>query len=52
MTLVAYEALRSYPSRFAIVSDRAHYYPDVEMVVERNDLYWVVPDCATPVTGR
>jgi hypothetical protein len=42
MTLIEYEALRSYPRRFAIVSDPSHYYPDVEKVVDRNDLYWVV----------
>jgi hypothetical protein len=42
MSLVEYEGLRAHPSRFAIVADPAHCYPEVETVVDRNDLYWVV----------
>jgi hypothetical protein len=42
MSLIEYEGLRAHPTRFAIVPDTAHYYSEVETVVDRNDLYWVV----------
>jgi hypothetical protein len=42
LTLVEYEAVRSSPTRFAVVADERHVVPEAERVVERTDRYWVV----------
>ena len=37
-----YEQLRSHPTRFAVVPNEAHVFPEVERVVEEHEGYWVV----------
>lgn len=42
MSLEEYKALRQHPTRFAVVAEDIHVYPDAERIVERTDRYWVV----------
>jgi hypothetical protein len=42
MTLGEYEALREFPTRFAVAPSEAHVIPEVERVVETTDRYWAV----------
>ncbi len=42
LTHEEYEALRADGSRFAVVPDESHVFPEVEDVVERHERYWVV----------
>jgi hypothetical protein len=42
LTLAEYEAIREHPNRFAVIPSDAHFFPDVEVVVEKTDRYWVV----------
>jgi hypothetical protein len=42
LTIAEYEAIRREPTHFLVVPDDAHVVPDVEIVVERTDRYWVV----------
>ena len=42
LTLEEYEQVRSDPRRFFVIADERHVLPEVEVVVERNDRYWVV----------
>lgn len=39
-TLAEYEAVRAYPARFLIAP--AHALPEIEVVVDRSDEWWVV----------
>jgi hypothetical protein len=42
LTVAEYERLRSEPRRFAVAADERHVLPEVEVVIERTDRYWVV----------
>ena len=42
MTLAEYRGVRDEPDHFVIVANAAHFYPEVERVVEETDRYWVV----------
>jgi hypothetical protein len=42
LTLAEYETVRSKPNRFFVLADDAHFWPDVEQVVDRTDRYWIV----------
>jgi hypothetical protein len=42
LTLEQYEAVRTRGYRFCVAPDGAHFFPDVEQVVGREDGYWVV----------
>jgi hypothetical protein len=42
MTLGEYEALRAEPACFAVAPSADHVVPDVEVVRERTERYWVV----------
>lgn len=42
LTPAEYEAVRATPDRFFVMADDAHFWPDIERVVERTDRYWVV----------
>ena len=42
MTLAEYRGVRDQSNHFVIVANAAHFYPEVERVVEETDRYWVV----------
>lgn len=42
LTFEEYERLRSEPKWFAVMADERHVVPEVEVVVETNDRYWIV----------
>ena len=42
MTLAEYRGVREQSDRFVIVANAAHFYPEVERVVEETDRFWVV----------
>jgi hypothetical protein len=42
MTLVEYRGVRAYETRFVVVAHAAHFYADLERVVEETDHNWVV----------
>jgi hypothetical protein len=42
LTHEEYESLRADGTRFAVLPDQGHVFPEVEDVVERHDRYWVV----------
>jgi hypothetical protein len=47
MTIDEYEALRQTPTRFAVMPNEQHIFPNIERVVERTDRYWVVEKVGT-----
>ena len=42
LTTAEYEAVRAHPTRFAVAPGEAHVTPGAEVVVSRNERYWVV----------
>jgi hypothetical protein len=42
MTADEYEAIRQEATRFFVAPDDEHVWPDVELVIERRESYWVV----------
>lgn len=42
LTVAEYEAIRANPARFFIRPSAEHVTPDVEVVVQREERYWVV----------
>ena len=42
MTLAEYEHVRAVPTRFVVLPERHHVFPEVEDVVEEHDGYFVV----------
>jgi hypothetical protein len=42
LTHEEYETLRTNGTRFAVLADDEHVFPDVERVVERYERYWIV----------
>lgn len=42
LSLDEYEGVRSAGNRFAIAPGDAHFFPDVETIVERTSRYWTV----------
>jgi hypothetical protein len=42
MTGAEYDEVRSEPTRFAIAPDEAHFDPEVESIVRKEDRFWVV----------
>lgn len=45
-TLAAYEAVRAVPVRFLVAPE--HWLPEIEVVVERTDEWWVVEKYGEP----
>lgn len=42
ITAAEYERLRSHSTWFAITPSDAHFFPEVERIVEKNERFWVV----------
>jgi hypothetical protein len=42
MSAEEYEAIRSDGARFFVATGDEHVWPDVEVVTDRNDRYWIV----------
>jgi hypothetical protein len=42
LTLTEYETVRATANRFFVIADDAHFWSDVERIVERTDRYWIV----------
>lgn len=42
LTIAQYEAVRESPTRFLVAPGDEHVVPEVELVVERNERYWVI----------
>ena len=42
LTIADYEAIRVVPTRFVVAPSDEHVVPEAELVVERNEFYWVV----------
>jgi len=42
MTVAEYERVRQERNRFVVAAGEEHLWPDVELVVEKNDRYWIV----------
>ena len=42
LSMIEYETLREHPSRFAVAPGNKHFVPEVEIVVSRNERYWIV----------
>jgi hypothetical protein len=42
MTIAEYEAVRADPTHFIVAPDDSHVVADIEVVIERNEGYWVV----------
>ena len=42
MSVDEYEAVHRYGARFFVAPTDAHFWPDVERVLEHHDRYWVV----------
>jgi hypothetical protein len=44
--------VREHPSRFAIAAHDAHFYAELERVVEETDRYWVIEKiCAAAIVA-
>jgi hypothetical protein len=42
VSISEYEAVRREPTRFFVAPNDEHVWPDVEVIVEKTDRYWVV----------
>jgi hypothetical protein len=42
MTVAEYEVIRQVGNRFVVAVGEEHVWPDVELVVEKSDRYWIV----------
>ena len=47
LTMKEYEAVRASPIRFAVAPSAEHFFEDLEVVIEKNDLFWVVEKTGT-----
>jgi hypothetical protein len=42
MSLEEYEGVRGEATWFAVAPDTLHFYPEVEVIVDKTDRYWIV----------
>ncbi len=42
LTIEEYEQIRAEPTRFAVLPNESHVFPDIEDVVGRTDRFWTV----------
>jgi hypothetical protein len=42
LSMDEYEAVRASPIRFAVAPSAEHFFPELEVVVEKTDRFWVV----------
>jgi hypothetical protein len=47
LSMEEYEAIRSSPIRFAIAPSAEHFFSELEVVVEKNERFWVVEKTGT-----
>jgi hypothetical protein len=47
LTMQEYEAVRASPIRFAIAPSAEHFFDHLEVVIEKNDRFWVVEKTGT-----
>jgi hypothetical protein len=47
LSLSEYDAIRASPIRFLVAPDEEHFFPELEVVTEKNERFWVVEKTGT-----